>query len=121
MWAAVAVPTVTIESLGLLLAENQTEMFWLSALARDTDLRLTEPVARTDGELITFISMDGVPGEKRCALYKWVPGVQLVKHVNTRTYHQLGGIMAKLHNHVETLRLPGYINPKHWNKVFLLS
>jgi len=100
------------------LAENETEMFWLSALARDTDLRVTQPVARTDGELLTFISMDGVPGEKRCALYKWVPGVQLEKHISPRTYHQLGAIMAKLHNHAETLRLPEHINPKRWDKVF---
>lgn len=100
------------------LAENQTEMFWLSALACDTDLRLTEPVARKDGELITFVRMEGVPGEKRCALYKWVPGVQLAKRVSPRTYQQLGAIMAKLHKHAETLRVPGHIKPKRWDNVF---
>ena len=34
------------------LAENETEMFWLIALARDTDLRVTQPVARKDGEYL---------------------------------------------------------------------
>ena len=100
------------------LAENVTEMFWLSALARDTDLRVTQPVARKDGEYLTFVSVSGIPGEKRCALYKWVPGVQLEKHVSPRTYRQLGSIMAKLHNHAESLTLPANIRPKRWDKVF---
>ena len=100
------------------LAENQTEMFWLSALARDTDLRVTEPVARKDGEYLTFVSVAGVPGEKRCALYKWVPGVQLEKYVSPRTYRQLGVSMAKLHKHAESLTLPDHIRPKRWDKVF---
>jgi Ser/Thr protein kinase RdoA (MazF antagonist) len=100
------------------LAENQTEMFWLSALARDTDLRVTQPVARKDGEYLTFVSGAGVPVEKRCALYKWVPGVQLEKYVSTKTYHQLGGIMAQLHNHAESLKRPSHINPKRWDEVF---
>ena len=100
------------------LAENQTEMYWLTALARDTDLRVVEPVARKDGEYITFVSMDGIPNEKRCALYKWVPGVQLVEHVNPQTYHQFGGMVAQLHNHAETLQLNARIQPKRWDKVF---
>ena len=107
------------------LAENQTEMFWLSALARDTDLRVTQPVPRRDGEYLTFASVAGVPGEphgdasrRRCALYKWVPGRQLAKHVSPRTYSQLGVIMAKLHKHAESLNLPAHIRPKRWDRVF---
>ena len=100
------------------LAENKTEMYWLTALARDTDLRVVEPVARKDGEYITLISMEGVPGEQRCALYKWVPGVQLANHISTRSYRQLGELMAKLHNHSQSLNLPDRISPKRWGKIF---
>ena len=100
------------------LAENQTEMFWLTALARDTDLRVVEPVARKDGEYITFVSMDGIPNEKRCALYKWVPGVQLAEHIDPKNYRQFGDMVAQLHNHAETLQLPAHIQPKRWDKVF---
>ncbi len=100
------------------LAENRTEMYWLAALARDTDLRVVEPVARKDGEYITFVSMDGIPHERRCALYKWLPGVPLEEHVSVETYHQLGAIMAALHNHSENLSLPKEIMPKRWDKTF---
>ena len=62
--------------------------------------------------------MQGIPGEKRCALYKWVPGVQLSTRIDPRMYRQLGAIMAKLHKHAESLHLPDHINPKLWDKVF---
>jgi Ser/Thr protein kinase RdoA (MazF antagonist) len=56
------------------LHDNQAEMFWLEALIRDTDLKVIEPIARRNGEYITILSVPGVPGEKRCAVFKWVPG-----------------------------------------------
>ncbi len=100
------------------LAENETEMFWLSALARDTNLRVAELVARKDGDFISFVSMEGIPNEKRCALYKWVPGVQLAEHISPQNYRQFGGMVAQLHNHAESLQLPTHIRPKRWDKVF---
>ena len=100
------------------LAENKTEMFWLAALARDTDLRVVQPVARRDGDYISLVSMEGVPHEKRCALYKWIPGTTLAEHVSVKNYHQLGAIMAALHNHAEGLTLLEKIQPKRWDKTF---
>jgi Ser/Thr protein kinase RdoA (MazF antagonist) len=56
------------------LKENQTEIFWLEALKKDTDLKVSDPVPRGDGEYITITAVPGVPGEKRCVLFKWSPG-----------------------------------------------
>jgi len=100
------------------LAENEAEMFWLSALARETDLPVVQPVARTDGVYLSFVSVAGVPGEKRCALYRWVPGVPLEEHVSPKTFGQLGVLMAGLHNHAQGLRIPSRIRPKRWDRVF---
>ena len=47
------------------LRENQAEMFWLDALKRDIDLRVTEPVARRDGKYITIVSVPDVQGSAR--------------------------------------------------------
>jgi Ser/Thr protein kinase RdoA (MazF antagonist) len=100
------------------VAENQTEMFWLSALARDTNLSVVEPVPRRDGEYLSVVRAGGVPGARRIALYKWVPGVQLAEHISPHAYRQLGAIMAQLHNHAESLHLPASIRPKRWDRVF---
>lgn len=100
------------------LRDNLAEMFWLNALKRDTDLNVIEPVARRDGDYITVVNAPGVPGERRCALFKRVPGRCLAHYLTPEKYCQLGQIMAKLHNHAESLDLPSDIQPKRWDKVF---
>jgi len=100
------------------IVENKTEMYWLTALARDTDLPVIQPVARKDGDYISLVSMEGIPAEKRCALYKWVPGVQLVNHISPKNYRKFGSLVAQLHNHAETLQLPAELQPKRWDRVF---
>jgi len=101
------------------LRENQAEMFWLDALKRDTDLRVTEPVARRDGKYITIVSVPDVPGERRCVLFKWVPGRTLENYLSPENYYKLGQTLARLHDHAKTLNpLPPNIQPKKWDKVF---
>jgi Ser/Thr protein kinase RdoA (MazF antagonist) len=100
------------------LAENRAEMFWLAALVRETGLPVVRPVARADGEYLSILSVDGVPGERRCALYEWVPGVPMEKYLSRKIFQQLGAVMAGLHNHAQGLRLPAEIRPKRWDKVF---
>ena len=100
------------------LAENEAEMYWLSALARETELPVVQALARADGAYLTFASGAGVPGERRGALYRWVPGVPLEGQVSPKTFGQLGVLMAGLHNHAEGLRVPARIRPKRWDRVF---
>ena len=101
------------------LRENQAEMYWLDALKRDTDIKVTEPVARRDGEYITAVSVPNVPGEKRCVLFKWIPGRTLENYLSSDNYYKYGQTLAKLHNHASTLNpLPPDICPKKWDKVF---
>ncbi len=101
------------------LAENQAEVFWLQALKRDTDLKFAEPIPRADGEFITRVQVQEIPGEKRCVLFTWVPGQELEKHLDVHNYYQLGVVMSKLHDHAESLRpLPALIQPKKWDRAF---
>jgi Ser/Thr protein kinase RdoA (MazF antagonist) len=101
------------------LKENQAEIFWLNALVRDTDLNVTEPVARKDGKYITIVSVPGVPPSRRCVLFRWIPGRTLEEDISPENYYRLGQSLAKLHRHAKTLNpLPREINPKRWDKVF---
>ena len=101
------------------LKENRAELFWLNALVRDTDLKVTEPILRTDGNYITIVTVPGVPPERRCVLFKWIPGRTLEEQVSPENYYILGESLAKLHLHAATLNpLPPEINPKRWDKVF---
>lgn len=100
------------------LVENQTEMYWLAALARDTDLPTIRPVARKDDEYISLVHYADIPEQKRCALYKWIPGVTLSEHITPANYRKLGAIMAGLHNHAQSLQLPDTLAPKRWDKTY---
>jgi len=100
------------------LRDNLAEMFWLNALRRDTDLYVTEPVIRRDGGYVTVVNAPGVPGERRCALFRWIPGRCLAYYLSPEKYYQLGRIMAQLHDHAESLDLPTDIQPKRWDRVF---
>lgn len=101
------------------LKENQAELFWLNAFIRDTDLKVTEPIARRDGEYITIVGVPGVPEERRCVLFKWIPGRTLANYLSSVNYVKFGQTLAKLHNHASTLKpLPASIQPKKWDKVY---
>jgi len=101
------------------LRENQAEIFWLTALIRDTDLKVTEPIARKDGKYISVVTVPNVPPDRRCVLFSWIPGKTLDEQVTPERYFKLGQSLAKLHNHAETLNpLPPEIDPKRWDKVF---
>jgi Ser/Thr protein kinase RdoA (MazF antagonist) len=101
------------------LTENQAEVFWLNTLKRDTDLKVAEPVQRMNGDYITITKAPGIPGEKRCILFTWVPGRVLEKNLNPKNYFLLGLTMAELHDHAESLKpLPAKIQPKKWNRAF---
>jgi len=101
------------------LRENQAEMFWLNALIRDTDLKVTEPVRSRDGDFISVVTVPGVPAERRCVLFRWVPGKPLEESLSSGNYYRYGQVLARLHIHAESLNpLPEYIQPKRWDKVF---
>lgn len=100
------------------LDENLAEMFWLEAILRDTSLQVCVPVLNLFGEYITVVNADGVPGDRRCALFRWVPGRELHASISPQNYEKLGQIMAQLHNHAETLHPPSFLRPKRWDKVF---
>ena len=101
------------------LKENRSEIFWLTALVRDTDINVTVPVPRKDGDYLTIVSVPGVPPDRRCVLFHWIPGRTLEEQVSPENYFKLGQGLAKLHDHAETLNpLPTGIDPKRWDKVF---
>jgi len=101
------------------LNENQAEIFWLTSLLRDTDLRVPEPVARKDGDYISIVTVPDVPEDRRCVLFKWIPGNTLEENLSPENYYKLGQGLAELHQHARSLNpLPAQINPKKWDKVF---
>jgi Ser/Thr protein kinase RdoA (MazF antagonist) len=94
-------------------AELRSEAQWLTALHRDTDLGVPEPVANTTGEFLTTVSTPGIPEPRQCMLFRWVEGRFMRKGLRPVHLGRVGAFMAHLHDHATAWPLPdGFTRPR---------
>ena len=92
----------------------RSELLWLEALSRDTDLVLQAPVRNRNGKLVTQLQAeDGAP-PVNCTLMRWVEGQPYHRQLESEaTASQLGRILATLHNHATRWEMPtGFTRPR---------
>ena len=89
----------------------QREILWLTALCRDTNLVIPEPILSMDGELVRRVAIAGVPGFRPCVLLRWVAGESRNRELAPVHLRSVGRLMAALHSHAETFRWPDEIAP----------
>ena len=92
--------------LGHTLPQIRSEMAWLAALSRDTDLGVPHPVPARDGSLVTTAEAPGVPEPRHCAVFSWVPGPNLADRLSAGNVERLGELAAHLHAHAATFVPP---------------
>lgn len=97
------------------VATIRSELLWLVALRRDTDLVVPEPIMAGDGSLISTATADGVPGPRCCVLFRRIEG-RFVRDPNDLSFAmlgQVGGTMAQLHQHAAQWTVPpGFVRPR---------
>jgi Ser/Thr protein kinase RdoA (MazF antagonist) len=81
------------------LAEVRSEMAWLFAIRRETDLVVPEPVGAANGSPLTVAEADGVPGPRTCVLFRRHPGRFLDGGLTPTHLERVGRFMARLHEH----------------------
>jgi len=102
-------------------AEIQSEISWLRALVRDTDLGIPEPIARQDGGYVSEVVAPGTCESLYCALYRWVPGEMLEKRMTERNVRNMGELMARLHEHAAGFSPPEGFRIRRYTSVFPYS
>jgi len=86
------------------------EVAWLDALAAETDLRVPRPMPTATGDAYCVVESPNVPGPRACLLLGWVPGAHAPPDELTPSrMRAVGRLLARLHGHAETFRLP----PEH--------
>lgn len=82
-------------------AEVRSELAWLAALRRDTDLCVPEPVPLADGDglLLEGATAPGVPEPRDVVLLRWVHGRFLRRRVPPSALRRVGKVLARLHDH----------------------
>jgi Ser/Thr protein kinase RdoA (MazF antagonist) len=86
--------------------DTRSEIAWISALARDTSLPVPEVVANQDGDPVTEVEVEAVPGSRTVIVMRWASGRVIGKSVTLTTIQQVGALMARLHAHSETFMPP---------------
>ena len=100
------------------LEEIRSEMMWLAALRRDTDLGVPKPLTTRDGELVTTVEVPGVPEARHCIIFSWLPGADLADRLSAENVHKLGALTALLHEHARTFNPPEGFRIRKLNRVF---
>ncbi|MBX3053843.1 MAG: phosphotransferase [Caldilineaceae bacterium] len=84
----------------------RSEMIWLDALHRETDLLLPAPLRTRRGELFTTVQVEGVPEARHVVVFSWVPGKDLGDVLTPQNYASTGELLARLHQHAATWTPP---------------
>jgi len=95
-----------------------SEIMWLDALARETDIRAPVPQPTHNGEYLVDACADGVPGSRRCVLMSWLPGSLLGRRLSAGNLFLMGELFAKLHLHAVNFTPPDGFTKKKMDGIF---
>jgi Ser/Thr protein kinase RdoA (MazF antagonist) len=91
----------------------ESELTWLVALERDTDLGVPEPVAARDGSLLVVARADGVPEPRSCVLLRWLDGRFVDRRLAPAHLRRIGVLAARLQEHAASWTPPsGFRRPR---------
>jgi Ser/Thr protein kinase RdoA (MazF antagonist) len=91
----------------------ESEMAWLGALRRETDLGVPAPVAARDGSLVVVAGDAGVPVPHACVLLRWLEGRFGDRRLAPVQLRRVGILEARLHEHTDRwVPPPGFVRPR---------
>jgi len=91
----------------------ESEMAWLTALRRETDLGVPEPVRSRDGSFVVVVEDAGVPVPHACVLMRWLDGRFSDRRLTPAQLRRVGALEAHLHDHAESWAPPpGFRRPR---------
>jgi len=94
-------------------ATIESEMAWLAALRRETDLGVPEPVRSREGSFVVVAEDAGVPVPHACVLMRWLDGRFSDQRLTPAQLRRVGVLGAHLHDHAESWAPPpGFQRPR---------
>ncbi len=102
-------------------ANIQSELAWLAALRRDTNLPIPEPIAGADGEYLQkFATPDGLT--RHAVLFRFIVGHEPSPDSNlVDLFGILGNYAARLHSHSVSWQPPAGFERQAWTAATILD
>lgn len=98
----------------------ESELAWLMALRRDTDLPVPEPVRGRDGQLLQHF--DSPRGGRMAVLFRFIEGREPQPEENLGDlFMTLGRYAATMHDHVTTWQRPAGFERQVWQASTILD
>lgn len=98
-----------------------SELMWLEALDRDTELVVPVPVRNIEGDLVTEISTDYNNKKFMVTIHHWINGSVLNRELTSNETENLALLMAALHKHSMQWNAPEGFNRPIYNSDHLYS
>lgn len=96
-------------------SQVMSELLWLAALRKETELVVPEPVPARDGSLLTEVAVEGIPEIAHCVIFRWVDGRFVDNGLSPIKMERVGMFMARLHQHAEKFVPPPTFDRPRWN------
>ena len=89
-------------------ASLESELLWLEALARDTDIVVQQPIRNKRGQMVTAITPIGETAPLLCTLLTWIDGGPFPREGDDALplAERLGELAARLHEHAGRCTVP---------------
>lgn len=96
-------------------ARVASELYWLAALRKETELVVPEPVAARNGSMLTEVRVEGIPETARCVVFRWVDGRFIDSGLSPIKMERVGMFMARLHLYAEKFVPPPNFERPRWD------
>lgn len=103
-------------------ARLRSEMLWLRAMQADASLRVPDPVAALDGQLVVLAAAPPVAEPRWCNLFRWREGEHRPEEqMNAAEFAAMGAACARLHRASAAFQPPPGFDRPHWDEEFCLD
>ena len=99
----------------------RSEVAWVRALHRNSDITVPEPIPTPSGNFVLPLDAPALPGDWHCTLQGWVPGMQLSARLTPENVALQGRLAAKLHAHGEQFDPPDNFRIRTYRTLFPYS
>ncbi len=105
-------------NIGHSLEQVSSETEWLTALANQSDLQIPIPLENSSGDLVTQVEVPGVPDQRNCVLFQWLPGRLLDQNFTHRNMEAYGALAGRLHSCAESFQPSATFSIVRYDRVF---